>query len=691
MASSGGLRAVGRSRRAVLLVVAALGCVAWLAASSGLFAADVSSTAHVDAALLARPLDGTRDDPATGPGLIGTGSDATHDPGAEAQPPRGEPLLVRCLAPDGSPLPGARVRCSPTPVGDPAQGTFLITGNQQMAIADERGEARFGSVPLDGSHVVELASGQPVWTTGSYYAIQRVTIRGSTSDALLTLAGANEGDLAASVAFEVTGEVMPAADEKDDSTASPEGDPEPTRDAIIKNLRQVVRSGSQSGNGRVGSGWTRAVNEAPRVVVRGPEVMLQQTTGLPISIRPIDVDSGTERDDVLQAVSLSYADLAKADGVPTWSLLQPGGGTAEVTVRTGASEAAGLLASRATFRVPMISPAARELVAEVPVWPEADVRVYLPDRLADDASLKVTTTSVGGEAVEGSRTEPLGGGVFALRGIPHVPGADLIVIAQAAEATWRTHVVRLSDVVGERLAAELHCATSPIDFDGAWTTLKIVSEGRVQNAHSRLVLHSIPLVRNLTMTEPVGVRVAEPQGEPPAPASVLVTVNAAPGHGPRDAIVLLGDRLERLDGRGAVRFDDVQPGTTRIRVDGAGPTVSVEVKDIEPGERRKVTVDIPAPLTLDVTVVDELGREVPFAELSVEQAAGLPWLDLQGSRQRIDPYVDARGRRTLRGLHPGKVVVKAEAGGGRSGQAEIEAPEGGRERLRIVVARERTK
>lgn len=695
MASSTGPGASHRSRWALLLVLGALGCVAWLAASSGFFAADVTTTGHVDEALLEGSLLGTSPDAAAGPGLVGTGSDPAGDEDAEAEPPRGAPLLVRCLAPDGSPLAGARVSCAPTPVGDPAQGTFLITGNQQMAIADEHGEAHFEAVPQDGSHVVELASGQTALSTGSYYAIQRVTIRSRVSDALVTLANTSGDDARAAVTLEiapgdVTGVVVSDGEWSGDEAAAEPSGSKPTRDTLFKNAREAYRSGARRIAGRLG-GYTRAVGEAPRAVVHGPEVTLQQTTGLPIAIRPIDVGSGVERDDVLQAVNVSYADLAKADGVPTWSILQPGGGTAEVTVRTGSAKQAGLLASQSTFRVPMISPAVRELVAEVPVWPEADVRVFLPSSVESDDQLVISGVSLGGEQVEGVRAESLGGGVFALRGIPHRPGADLGVAAHVGAAVWSTSQLRLSHVVGERLVGELAVQTSPVELGAAWLLQHSTNWTTGPGSNGRLVLHSIPFIRNLTMTEPVEVTVAEGPEEPPPPASVTVTVNPAPGHGLRDAIVFLGDRMQRLDGRGAAHFDDIQPGTTRIRVDGAGPTVSVEVKDIAPGERRDVTVDIPPPLTLDVTVVDELGREVPFAELSVEQASGLPWLDVEGSRQRIDPYVDTRGRRTLRGLYPGKVVVTARAGGDLVGRGEIESPEGGRERLRIVVAKEQAK
>ncbi|MCA9316931.1 MAG: hypothetical protein KDB73_15700, partial [Planctomycetes bacterium] len=67
MASSTGPGASRRSRWALLLVLGALGCVAWLAASSGFFAADVTTTGHVDEALLEGSLLGTSPDAAAGP------------------------------------------------------------------------------------------------------------------------------------------------------------------------------------------------------------------------------------------------------------------------------------------------------------------------------------------------------------------------------------------------------------------------------------------------------------------------------------------------------------------------------------------------------------------------------------------------------------------------------------------------
>jgi hypothetical protein len=94
---------------------------------------------------------------------------------------------------------------------------------------------------------------------------------------------------------------------------------------------------------------------------------------------------------------------------------------------------------------------------------------------------------------------------------------------------------------------------------------------------------------------------------------------------------------------------------------------------------------VPAPARIDVSVVDTLGREVPFAQLEVTQPSQLPWCDLDGSTQRIDPYVDARGRRTLRNLEAGTIAILARQGE-LVGRAEVEVEAGGRRSVRITLA-----
>ena len=66
---------------------------------------------------------------------------------------------------------------------------------------------------------------------------------------------------------------------------------------------------------------------------------------------------------------------------------------------------------------------------------------------------------------------------------------------------------------------------------------------------------------------------------------------------------------------------------------------------------------------LHVAVTDAGDRPVPFATLTVELSDEAVWIDIDGEgTQRLDPFTDVRGRRTLRDLAPGPATIRASYG-----------------------------
>ena len=90
---------------------------------------------------------------------------------------------------------------------------------------------------------------------------------------------------------------------------------------------------------------------------------------------------------------------------------------------------------------------------------------------------------------------------------------------------------------------------------------------------------------------------------------------------------------------------------------------------------------------VEIFVRDTDGNPVPFAALDVRRADGQSWYDVDDAGvQRLDPYVDVRGRRLLTHLPPGTLRVHATFGT-RHGAGEVEVVDRGRRVLPITVSR----
>jgi hypothetical protein len=142
---------------------------------------------------------------------------------------------------------------------------------------------------------------------------------------------------------------------------------------------------------------------------------------------------------------------------------------------------------------------------------------------------------------------------------------------------------------------------------------------------------------------------------------------------------------EATDALGVARFGDLPVGDrpfTLVSVDRlfAGATARVVA-----GEETTVTLLEPQGGRLEVLVVDEGRRPCPTARLAILAASKPAWFDVEGGVQRLDPFTDENGRRSIARVAPGTALVRAVAAGGRTAEAEIEVQDGVTRSLTLVV------
>jgi hypothetical protein len=143
----------------------------------------------------------------------------------------------------------------------------------------------------------------------------------------------------------------------------------------------------------------------------------------------------------------------------------------------------------------------------------------------------------------------------------------------------------------------------------------------------------------------------------------------------------------RADTEGRVRFADLGPGEHRLTVRSAGLLPMAGTATV--GETGDVEVELREGEggTLEVAVVDEEHRPLPFAALAVKTPSGLPWVDMVADDvQRLDPYTGATGARRLTHLEPGTVEVTA-TWGSRKETAKVLVEEGQTTGVLIVLPR----
>jgi hypothetical protein len=125
-----------------------------------------------------------------------------------------------------------------------------------------------------------------------------------------------------------------------------------------------------------------------------------------------------------------------------------------------------------------------------------------------------------------------------------------------------------------------------------------------------------------------------------------------------------------ISATGTVRVGGLVPGRWTVTLRGRGVLGVRKAVTVEAGKESPVNLREPLGASLRVRVLDTAGRGLPFAVLSVRPSVGSGWWDVTKGVQRLDPYVDHGGARTIPRLPPGPTEIVATYGR-RKGSATI--------------------
>lgn len=406
---------------------------------------------------------------------------------------------------------------------------------------------------------------------------------------------------------------------------------------------------------------------APRRV-RPPEVRDAAEAGLPLKVRLVEAETGREIrvEDVVASLGPGPARAERtADGT---FLVHPAVGT-PLTVGLKVAPPRGRLAWDKSRTRTAISPYAKELVYVYPLRRERTALVTVDEADGSPAAAHLRPAWAAGRELVASCIHGDAYDRFRVTGIPHLPGETLRVRATTAEPDFvgaATAVVAIPDdprediLVRVKLPRLVHVSTTlPV-----WNSAISMGGGAGGAFGGRLGRHV-----TLNTAGAVSVTVRRRNGEP--------AVNA---------IVRVGGRSTRTDASGRAHLGGVMPGTHVLEVVQVGMLPTSGRVEVKRGATVHVELEEPAGGSLEVEVVDDAGRPLPFARLEIENPSGRTWVDLQGDTQRLDPFCDHCGRRRYEAVEPGRLRVKARWGS-RVKEVRVEPAETGPRTVRIVLPR----
>lgn len=306
-------------------------------------------------------------------------------------------------------------------------------------------------------------------------------------------------------------------------------------------------------------------------------------------------------------------------------------------------------------------PSAEVVMAVVPAHLPAQVHILLsPDAMG---GLEAPKVDVGwalgrGGSLHKTKARLDARGRMVLSGVPHRVGEVLRVFGRVGEryfealgrlaadpteiielrARWKTGGAAVS--IQFELEVAVHRPWAPMSSSGRWPRVAGPSPRRL----GRVAAAKDGIPFDVTLKLPWDVSLAE------------------------GAVVRLGPIEKRTDENGVARFRELPPGRYSGYVFGFGATQRISV-DVPSAGVGRLAVKPIAGGALALTVKDEKGRPLPYAEFHVTQASGVPWADQQTlpktlvpAKQRLDPYVGADGVRMLRYVEPGPVILQVRYG-----------------------------
>ncbi len=138
------------------------------------------------------------------------------------------------------------------------------------------------------------------------------------------------------------------------------------------------------------------------------------------------------------------------------------------------------------------------------------------------------------------------------------------------------------------------------------------------------------------------------------------------------------------DARGRAHFRGLRSGKVLVVARQAGLLPMTGGTKLSSGKVTKLTLREGSGGSLDIEVVDDDGKPLSYATLRVATPSRLPWLDVHDGIQRLDPFADHRGRRTLEHVEPGSILIHTYWGS-RKGEQRLKLAEGERKSVRIVL------
>ena len=139
------------------------------------------------------------------------------------------------------------------------------------------------------------------------------------------------------------------------------------------------------------------------------------------------------------------------------------------------------------------------------------------------------------------------------------------------------------------------------------------------------------------------------------------------------------------DESGAVTWPAVPAGLWHVAIREPGVVPTETAVEVVAGERVETTVTESRGATIDLLVVDESGEPLPFASARIVQPSLVEWLDVSDDDvERVDEFVDIRGRRSLAHVEPGDAQVVVTRGA-RTTNATVHTTDASTSRVTVTL------
>jgi len=394
-------------------------------------------------------------------------------------------------------------------------------------------------------------------------------------------------------------------------------------------------------------------------VVTGRDVTYRAQTGVLMLVRLVAAETGSDVAGAQVRCVRSPAASKVWESAPRRFLIAPRIGRRWV-VSFEAQPPAGWVAFERTWLSAVLSPYAREVEFVYPLRREVQVSVTPMEEEGGTARAEIQSLSVAGRTPADWSWKGDASGRLNVYGVPFLRNEVLELSVRRPDGTGFTKV---RTVLPDHPAARLDLRVVLPKEDGL--------EGPSDNGAIG--------IGGGSSSSFSGPRHAQLDN------AVLITVRRHNGLPAVNAPVTLG-RLsgQRTDAKGQVRFERVQAGAQRVTVRQAGLLPLTRSVDVREKGTTRVDLREGSGGIIDLLVVDEQGRPLSYAAVRVKTPSGLAWVDLQGKRQRIDPFTDHLGHRRLTHVETGDLELTA-SWGSRRVSIGVDVKEGETSSLRVIL------